>query len=364
VADPRDHYEVLGVATTADSDEIKSAYKRLALKYHPDRNPGNTKAESQFKEINEAYQILSDSSKKAVYDLNRTMRPNQVKPGVGFTDTALQDMMEELFRQTDFGAFRTVRRAPSTQEIHRKNTPGDDILIDLEISLEESVSGCKKPVIARGPRPDVTCGHCEGSGSKHGSRKIICTMCAGSGKGIGANGRGVRNCQHCGGAGNRPLEHCNHCGGNGRVIYVKELAIQIPSGVAAGQQLRIAGQGTPGHPPGNLFITIKVSANKNFWRDGNDLHTTKRVSLRHAVMGGPIVFLGLDGQEVNLNVPPGTQPGDMVRMAGCGVLGPLSKKSGDLIVHVEVALPRAMSARAKKLMDELMDELSRGPQGQ
>lgn len=362
MAGPKDYYAVLGVAASADSDEIKSAYRKLALKYHPDRNPGNNKAETQFKEINEAYQTLSDSSRKAVYDLNRVMHTNQVQPGVGFTDTALRDVMEELFRQTDFGSFKTPRRAPSTHEVRQRNTPGDDVLLDLEISLEESVSGCRKPIIARGPRPTVTCGHCDGTGAKPGARKIICTMCAGIGKGIGANGRGVRNCITCGGSGNRALEHCHYCGGNGKVIYVKEITIQVPSGVSAGQQLRIAGQGTPGHPPGNLFITIKIAANKSFWRDGNDLHTNKRVSLRQALLGSPVILSGPDGQEVHLQIPPGTQPGDTVRMVGHGVLGPLSKKSGDLIVHIDVFLPKTLSVRAKKLLDELMDELSRDPQ--
>jgi molecular chaperone DnaJ len=188
-------------------------------------------------------------------------------------------------------------------------------------------------------------------------------MCAGQKKNINADGRGVHNCKACGGIGSVPLERCPQCNGGGKIVYVKEITIHIPAGVATGQQLRIAGQGVPGHPPGNLFCNIKVEANKTFWRDGNDLHTTKRVSIRHAIMGGPIVFHGPDGQEVHMDVLPGTQPGDLVRLSGHGVLGPLAKTAGDLVIHVEVMLPKNVSARAKKLLDEFMDELARGPQG-
>ena len=192
---------------------------------------------------------------------------------------------------------------------------------------------------------------------------MTCTACAGQGKNIRSDGKGVRSCQTCGGAGSIPLARCSFCYGSGKIQYTKEINVQSPSGIATGQQIRVAGQGTPGHPPGNLFCNIKVATNKLFWRDGNDIHTTKRISLKHAICGGPITFAGANGLVVSLQIPPGTQPGDVVNVQGSGVTGALSKVAGDLIVHVEVLLPKNISPRAKKLLDELMDELSRGPQG-
>jgi molecular chaperone DnaJ len=353
------HYETLGVTRESTPDEIRKAYRKLALQYHPDRNPGDKVAETKFKEVNEAYQILSDDSKRAVYDFDhKVTKLHQPK-----VDFGVQDIMDEIFGGPDFAPFRTPRRQPSTQEVFRKEVPGDDVTLDLEITLEESMAGCKRPVTVRGLRPTYLCSTCNGVGAKPGSRRVACMSCAGNGKEINANGRGVRNCHVCGGAGSRALERCPQCDGYGKVIYYKEVTIHVPAGVATGQQLRIAGQGTPGHPPGNLFINIKVASNKLFWRDGNDLHTSKRISLHDAIIGGSLVFPGPDGHNISVKIPPGTQPGELLRMAGQGVTGPLSKISGDLVVHVDVALPKTLSPRAKKLLEEFMGEVSRGPQG-
>ena len=356
---------------TASAEEIKSAYRKLALKYHPDRNPDSTTAEAQFKEVNEAYRILSDATLRRTYDLDLNM--NSVTGKVRgnrhrYDDASIEDVINDIFGVADFTNFnvnatRPPRRNASSQETFQRETPGDDILMELELTLEESISGCKKSITAKGPRPTVRCSTCNGIGSKPGSRRITCTNCAGHGKNINFNGKGVHNCRACGGAGYVSLERCLNCGGNGKVLYMKDIIVQVPAGVAAGQQLRLAGQGSPGHPPGDLFVTIKVASNKLFWREGNDLHTTKRVSIRHAILGGVIVFDGPDGQEISTQLPPGTQVGDTIRMAGGGVTGPLSKMSGDLVIHVEVMLPRQISVRAKKLLDEFMEELARGPQG-
>lgn len=358
----RTYYEILGVPIAASPDEIKSAYRKLALKYHPDRNPGNSSAEAQFKEVNEAYGVLSDDGKKAMYDLNSRMDPFIRRKGHGFPDDSVESAINDIFGGMDFNPFQAPRRKASTQDTFQRETAGDDVTMELELTLEESISGCKKQVTARAPRPTIRCPNCNGIGSKPGARRITCTSCAGHGKTININGRGVHNCHTCGGAGFLALERCIGCGGNGKILYVKDILVQVPAGVAAGQQLRLAGQGSPGHPPGSLFITIKIAASKLFWRDGNDLHTTKRISIKHAILGGPMVFSGPDGQEINMQVPPGTQAGSLVRMTGGGVTGPLSKIGGDLVVHVEVTLPKMLSNRAKKLLEEFMEELARGPQ--
>ncbi len=356
----RNHYEVLGVQKDADADTIKSAFKKLAAKHHPDTNPGDPKAADRFKEISLAYQVLSDPTKRQMYDGFGAKAPVDLGPGFNIH---VQDMMDELFKGTDFYPFGMPRRNPSTQDVRKKLVPGDDITVDLQISLEESIAGCRKPVTVKGPRPNVACSTCSGMGSPPGTRRTPCIVCAGYGKVIADNGRGVKDCNSCNGVGSRPLHRCVDCSGSGRVTYTKEIIITVPAGVSKGQQLRIAGQGTPGHPPGNLYIEIKVSAGKNFWREENDLHTSKRVSLRHAILGGPMHFAGPNGEELNLQVPPGTQPGDLVKVSGKGIKGALSKESGDLIVHIEVMLPRAVNARARKLLDELMEELARGPNG-
>ena len=348
------HYEILGVLEGATPDEIKSAYKKLALKYHPDRNPGDPKAETEFIKVNEAYKILSDDGKKTVYDF--TQRGQQTSSAYDFH--SIKDIFEH-----NASAFRHAsakRAARSTQDIFQKESPGDDIIIDLIISFEESISGCKKAVTARGPRPSVSCGACNGIGSR--GRRIACNSCAGNGKVINANGTSVRNCPVCGGNGFVPLQRCTECGGNGKVVYIKDIIIQIPAGMSHDQQLRIAGQGSPGTPPGNLFVTIKVATNNMFWRDGLDVHTNKKISLKQAILGGSVVFVGINGSEVNMQVPPGTQPGDLIICEGIGVSGPLSKTSGNLVIHIEVVLPKVMTNRAKKLLEDLFSELSRGPQ--
>jgi molecular chaperone DnaJ len=360
----RNYYEILGVSKESSHDEIRSAFRKLASQLHPDKNPGNIKAEAQFKEINEAYQVLGDEEKRKAYDSKERTFSTHSASHV-YTEGAapdLQDLMSDLFSQMGFPSSQVPRRRATTQETYQKDVAGDNILMDLDVTFEESITGCKKSITVKGPRPNIKCDACGGIGTMPGSRRITCTTCAGHGKQFNLNGRGNRPCSMCAGIGTLPLERCTSCGGNGKVIYTKEFVVQIPSGVGNEQQLRLAGQGSPGHPPGDLYITIKVSASRQFWRESNDVHTTKRVSIRHAINGGPVVFTGPDHQEITVQIPAGTQPGDTIRTAGAGVVGPLSKTRGDLVMHVEVMLPRQLGPRAKKLLDELMDELARGPQ--
>src|SRR5512135_51374 len=207
VAGSKNYYDVLGVPNDATAEDIKHAFRRLASQFHPDRNPGDITVEAKFKEVNEAYQVLGDDSKRQVYDFDLRMGSVaahvRTAPG-GKVNPDLQDIMNDLFQDIDFAPFRTPRRAASTQETFRQDGAGDNILLNLEITLEESLSGCKKPVIAKGPRPNVRCGTCGGIGTKPGSRRVTCSACAGHGKQFNYNGRGNKPCQVCAGTGQIP----------------------------------------------------------------------------------------------------------------------------------------------------------------
>src|SRR5580704_7186687 len=257
----RNHYEILGVETTVTQEELKVVYKKLALQFHPDRNQGSPVAESTFKEINEAYQVLSDNEKRVVYDFNQRLTRAPKIDWSSSSSKNIHSVLDDLFQHTDFGVpFKASRRKqPSTQEVFQKDIPGDNILDNLEISLEESISGCKKPIKIRGPRPNTKCSFCNGTGAKIGSRRITCTKCLGYGKYLSHSrltNSGLQPCDTCDGSGSVPLERCKSCDGHGKITYEKEITVQIPVGIASGQELRIAGQGTPGHPPGDLFITV------------------------------------------------------------------------------------------------------------
>ena len=349
------YYEILNVPKTATIDEIKSAYKKLALKYHPDRNPNDINSEIMFKQINEAYQVLSNDSKRYAYDYKQNISDFNIGNNSNYSD--LGDMLNSIFYGTQ-SSYKYSARQTSTQETSRIDVAGDDITVDIELSFEESISGCKKSINVKGSKPNIVCGNCNGIGSKPGSRKIICSTCSGNRKVLDANGKGVHNCSTCSGTGSIPLERCFNCGGNGKVIYNNDIQVLIPAGISAGQQLRIAGQGTPGHPPGNLFVNIKIAPNKTFWRDGLHIHTNKQISLKQAVLGGlTSIKLPFNRQEINIQIPPGTNHGEKIISKGSGVNGPLSKVNGDLVIHIEIEIPKNVSSRARKLIEELDIEL-------
>lgn len=363
----KNYYLILGVAREASHIEVKTAFRKLAGQFHPDKNPGDATSEAKFKEINEAFQVLGDADKRFIYD-GETRRPNVGSKASGIDDD-IGSMMDDLFNETDFAPFKrqpshsVPRQNASTQDFFTQQVPGDDITIDVVIDLEESITGCKKPVTVRGPRPNIHCSVCNGSGSKPGTRRIACSTCAGHGKHINYNGSGfgpgVRMCKTCNGMGTVALAKCKPCSGSGKTIFERELEIQIPAGVSSGQQLRVAGQGTPGHPPGDLFITIKIAPNRSFTRVNLDIHTTKKISLRHAICGGPMIFPGPSGEEIHVEVPPGTQPGSAITLKGAGVASPINTVKGNMIVIVNVIIPKTVNTRALKLIDELMDELAR-----
>lgn len=372
----KSHYEVLEVERSASADDIKKAFRRLAQKYHPDKNPGDEGAVVAFKEVNTAYQVLSDESKRQRYDFEHNpleaMRENLRKatqgsngPGSSRQGTAKspQDILEDLFshgHSEDFSPFGNAQRQnPSNQETYKAPEPGDDITIESELTLEESLNGCEKQIKVKAPRPNIACSNCGGDGSQPGTRRVACNSCAGHGKNYTMGQRmGVKKCVTCNGMGTIPLIKCKVCGGSGRGVFERTITVRIPAGITEGQQLRVAGHGSPGHPPGDLYISVKIRSNKLFQREGLDLHTTRTISLRQAMFGGQMAFEGPTGASVTIEIPSGVQPGSRVTVAGAGVNGKHLGR-GDMIVHLEIGLPKTMNARARKLLEEFFEEISR-----
>lgn len=365
-------YEVLGLDRGASADDVKKAFRRLASQLHPDKNPGDAQAEASFKLVNEAHQVLSDDARRAAYDFQLAFGAHGVPPGArgpgqGRRGQAVDfsQVMEDLFRGQ--GGFRSSSARPTPQQPQQgtwqpqHDVPGEDVHVEVDLTFEESIRGCKKAIKARGHRQTVPCPSCGGSGSQPGSRTVTCSACAGHGRGVSPTGSGasVRKCAACRGRGSVPLAPCRQCAGRGTGAYEKDVTVTVPAGVDTGQQLRLPGMGTPGHPPGDLYVSIRVESGGSYRREGMDVHCVVRVTMKHAILGGRTVFDGPDGSPVELDVPPGSQPGDVVTVPGAGVVGALSKTRGDLKVHVDVSLPKKLSPRGKKLLEELYDEMSR-----
>ena len=340
-------YEVLGVEQTATSDEIKKAFRKLAQQHHPDRNPDDSLSESKFKEINEAYQTLSDSTKRAAYDISTATG--------GYNN--LNQIMNDLFRNKAWGDSRGTKTQAGTWS-PESDVPGEDIHVDLEVSFDESIHGCKKSVKIRGNKSTVKCSVCLGFGAQPGSRTTICNSCGGHGRGVSSIGSvtNVRKCAACRGRGSIPLSPCRACHGRGLSVYEKDIIITVPSGVDTGQQLRLSGIGTPGHPPGDLFVTISVQTDGKFTRSGMNISCSTSITMKQAIVGCNTTFDGPEGSPICLRVPPGTQPGDIITLPGAGIVGALSKTRGDLKVCINVSLPKKLSPRGEKLLEELEAE--------
>lgn len=349
-------YEVLGIERSASQDDIRKAYKKLALEFHPDRNPGNESAENKFKEINEAYRILSDEAKKSDYDLKSSFER-------GFGRHDFSQVMDEIFKSKHKQRNHTEQNTQPKQGTWdpSDDVPGEDVEVNLDITIEESIDGCQKTVRVQGQRLTSPCRVCNGTGGQPGTRTTTCAACAGHGRGISPNGTSsqIRRCIVCRGRGSVPLVQCRECGGRGSGAHEKDIRIKIPAGIGNRQQLRISGMGTPGHPPGDLYVEVKIKEGGQFRREGMDLHCNVKITLKQAILGGPVSFTGLNGSNVELSILPGTQPGDEIRVIGHGVESAINKTRGDIVAHVTVALPKVLSPRAKKLLEEFYDDLSR-----
>ncbi|GIU30912.1 molecular chaperone DnaJ [Shewanella colwelliana] len=347
----RDYYEVLGVGRDASEREIKKAYKRLAMKFHPDRNPGDKAAETSFKEVKEAYEILTDSDKKAAYDQFGHAGVDPNRGGGGFGGNAdFGDVFGDVFGDIFGGGRRGGQRQAAR---------GSDLRYNLELSLEEAVKGLTKelriPTLA-------ACDSCDGSGAKKGSSPTTCGTCHGQGQVQMRQGFFAvqQACPTCHGRGKIIKDPCNKCHGEGRVEKSKTLSVKIPAGVDTGDRIRLSGEGEAGEfgaPPGDLYVQVTVREHAIFVRDGNNLYCEVPISFSTAALGGEIEVPTLDGK-VNLKIPSETQTGRMFRLRGKGVKSVRSHAVGDLLCKVVMETPVNLSDKQKELLREFDNTLT------
>ncbi|KMV31214.1 molecular chaperone DnaJ [Photobacterium swingsii] len=346
----RDLYEVLGVGRDASERDIKKAYKRLAMKFHPDRNQGDESAAEKFKEVKTAYEILTDPQKKAAYDQYGHAAFEQGGMGGGgggFGGGAdFGDIFGDVFGDI-FGGGGGRRQQQRQQR-------GADLRYNMELTLEEAVRGCSKEI--RVPTL-VACDTCDGSGAKKGSSATTCGTCHGQGQVQMRQGFFAvqQTCPHCNGRGKIIKDPCGTCHGHGRKEETKTLSVKIPAGVDTGDRIRLTGEGEAGEfgaPAGDLYVQVHVAEHHIFERDGNNLYCEVPVSFTMAALGGEVEVPTLDGR-VNLKVPTETQTGRMFRMRGKGVKSVRGGAVGDLICKLVVETPVSLSSRQKELLQEL-----------
>jgi len=351
----RDYYEVLGVAKNASEAELKKAYRRMAMKHHPDRNTGDKEAENKFKEAKEAYEVLSDARKRAAYDQfghagvdsGAGMGGGGFRGGGGFSDI-FEDIFGDVFGG---GGGRGGSRA------YR----GADLRYDLELSLEEAVQGTTVKI--RIP-VHVECGACGGSGARKGSEPAICTTCGGAGQVRIQQGffSVQQTCPHCRGTGRVISDPCPECRGRGRVQEQKTLSVKVPAGVDSGDRIRLSSEGEAGEnggPPGDLYVQIRVREHPIFVRDGADLYCEVPIGFVTAALGGELEVPTLNGR-VKLKVPAETQTGKLFRIRGKGVRPVRGNSEGDLLCRVVVETPVNLTGRQKELMQELEQTMVEG----
>jgi molecular chaperone DnaJ len=358
MATKRDYYETLGVPKNASEDEIKKAYRKLAMKHHPDRNHGDTSkdAEAKFKEVKEAYEMLSDGQKRAAYDqyghagVDPNMRGGPGAEGFGGFAEAFGDIFGDVF-----GGARG--RTSGGRQVFR----GSDLSYAMEITLEEAADG--KEAQIRIPSWD-DCGTCKGSGAKPGTKPITCTTCHGAGAVQMRQGffSVQQTCPTCHGSGKIIPEPCTTCHGQGKIKNNKTLEVKIPAGIDDGMRIRSTGNGEPGTnggPPGDLYIEIRLKKHELFERDGDDLHCVVPVSITTAALGGEISVPTLGGAAA-IDIPDGTQSGKQFRLRGKGIKGVRSSYPGDLYCHVRVETPVKLTEHQRKLLKELDESLKKG----
>ncbi|MGA6962144.1 MAG: molecular chaperone DnaJ [Xanthobacteraceae bacterium] len=349
-------YEVLGVERSADEGGLKSAFRKLAMKWHPDRNPGDKNCEARFKEINEAYEILKDPDKRAAYDRFGHAAFEHGGPGgpAGFGadfGSAFSDLFEGIFGM-GAGRGRSGRER------------GADLRYNMEIRLEEAYSG--KTAHVRIPT-SVTCESCSGSGAKAGTRPKACPTCGGQGRIRHAQGFFTleRTCPNCQGRGQVIDNPCQACSGSGRVTRERTLSVNIPPGVEDGTRIRLAGEGEAGvrgGPTGDLYIFLSISGHPFFQREGADLHCRVPISMVTAALGGEFEVPTIDGTNTRVKVPEGTQSGRRFRVQGKGMPVLRSKQAGDMYIQVLVETPQKLTKRQRELLSEFERLSSRDTQ--
>lgn len=354
MADKRDYYEVLGVPRDVSAEDMKKAYRKLAVQFHPDKNPGDKTAEDKFKEIGEAYDVLSDADKRAAYDRYGHAAFSGGMGGGGgggFHDPF--DIFREVFGggggggifDAFFGGGGGRRRSDGPQR-------GSDLRYGMAITLEEAAHGCEREIDYERL---VACKACTGSGSASGAGKKQCRTCGGVGQVISSRGffQIQQTCPDCGGVGETITDPCKPCHGAGRVKEQAHVRLKVPAGIEEGSRLRSQGSGdagTKGGPPGDLYIVVQIKQHDVFERDGNDLHCDVPLSYPIATLGGEIKVPTIEGQ-ASLKVPGGTQNGTTFRLRGKGmkILG--SNSSGDLFVHAQIAVPTKLNSEQKEALE-------------
>ena len=352
----RDYYEILGIGRDASDEDIKKAYRKMAVKYHPDKNPGDKVAEENFKELGHAYEALSDPQKRAAYDqYGHAAFDSRSRGGFGRGDGGFHDPFD-IFRDVFGGGSGTIfedlfggggRRDPSSPQ------RGSDLRYDLEIDFEEAAHGCEKEITVAKLE---ACEPCRGSGAEAGSKRRVCPTCGGRGQVLSARGifSIAQTCTHCDGAGQILDKPCRTCHGAGRQENKSKIKLRIPAGVDTGARLRSAGNGEGGlrgGPPGDLYVVLHVRAHDIFQRDGDDLLCEVPVNFVQASLGAEIEVPTLNGKAA-IKVPAGTQPGTVFRLKGKGVKNVQGYGSGDLHVRLIVEVPTRLSHEQKAKLEE------------
>ncbi len=345
----RCYYEVLGVARTASEGDLKTAFRKLAMQHHPDRNPGDKECEHRFKELNEAYDVLKDDDKRAAYDRFGHAAFEHGMGGGGAHGfgadfgTTFADIFEGIFGMSGARGGRSSGRER-----------GSDLRYNMEISLDDAFHG--KTAQIRIPTP-VMCETCSGTGAKAGTKPKACSTCGGQGKIRHAQGFFTleRTCPACQGRGQVIEDPCSACGGAGRVSRERTLSVNIPSGVEDGTRIRLSGEGEAGvrgGPPGDLYIFLSIAQHEFFQRDGADLHCRVPLSMVTAAIGGEFEVPSIDGGKAKVKVPAGSQSGRRFRLAGKGMPVLRAKQSGDMYVQIAVETPQNLTKRQKELLAE------------